>query len=70
MSTNEIMTIIDQNTPNAIAGFINRGELTLTELNDALVESVKGVTDNDKSEIALFLKREKKVDDCISYLDY
>ena len=70
MSTNEIMTTIDQNTPNAIADFINRGELTLTELNDALVESVKGVTDNDKSEIALFLKREKKVDDCIGYLDY
>lgn len=64
-----IIALLDKESPKQIAKHINEGEFTYTELNDALVDSVKGVTNDDHAAISLFFKREKKVDDCLSYLD-
>lgn len=65
----DIIKILDSESPKQIASHINNGEITLTEMNERLVDSVKGITDNDKEEIELYFKRAKKLDASISYLD-
>ena len=65
----DIIHIIDGETAKGIAGHINAGEFTLTEANNVLVDSIKGIADTDKEAISLFFKRTKKLDASIVYLD-
>ena len=65
----DIIHIIDTETAKGIAAHINAGEFSLTEANDSLVNSIKGITDADKEAISLFFKRTKKLDTSIVYLD-
>ena len=65
----DIIKILDSESPKQIASHINNGEISLTEANNLLVDSVKGITDSDKEEIELYFKRAKKLDDSIVYLD-
>ena len=65
----DIIKILDSESPKQIASHINRGEISLTEANNLLVDSIKGITDSDKEEIELYFKRAKKLDDSIVYLD-
>ena len=65
----DFIKILDSESPKQIASHINRGEISLTEANNLLVDSVKGITDKDKREIALYLKRAEKLDASIVYLD-
>ena len=64
-----VIDIIDNETARGIASHINAGEFTLTEANNVLVDSVRGITEKDKEAIALYLKRVKKLDASIVYLD-
>ena len=64
-----IIRFLDEESPREIAGRINNGEFTLSELNDSLADSVKGITDEDTDNISLFFKRERKLDKCITYLE-
>lgn len=64
-----IIKFLDEESPREIAGRINNGEFTLSELNDSLADSVKGITDEDTDKISLFFKRERKLDKCITYLE-
>lgn len=66
----QIIKIIDSENPRDIASHINNGEFTYTELNDALVDSVIGVTDKDLDAISLFFKRECKVEETQQYLAF
>ena len=65
----DIIKIIDSENARGIASHINKGEFTLTEANNVLVDSVKGITEDDKESIALYLKRAKKLDASIVYLE-
>ena len=65
----DIIHIIDSESAKGIAAHINDGEFSLTEANDVLVDSVRGITDTDKEAISLFFKRTKKLDASIVYLD-
>ena len=64
-----IIKILDTEGARQIASHINRGEFSLTEANNALADSVKGISDDDHKAISAFFKRAEKLDDCIVYLD-
>ena len=64
-----IINLLDTENAKKIASRINRGEFTLSELNDSLVETLKGVTNEDRASVNKYLKRAEKLDDCIVYLD-
>ena len=66
---NNIIEYLDRESPRQIAKRINIGEFTLSELNDSLADTLKGVTDEDTDKISLFFKRESKLDKCITYLE-
>ena len=65
-----IIKIIDNETAKQIASHINKGEFSWSELNSALIDSIEGVTEKDAEKISLFFKREKKVDEVQSFLDF
>ena len=65
----DIIKILDSESPKQIASHVNKGEISLTEMNDQLVDSVKGISEDDKESIALYLKRAKKLDASIVYLE-
>ena len=64
-----IIELLDTENAKKIASRINRGEFTLSELNDSLVETLKGVNDEDHVSVNKYLKRAEKLDSCIVYLD-
>ena len=66
---NNIIEYLDRESPKQIAKRINIGEFTLSELNDSLVETLKGVTNEDHASVNKYLKRAEKLDSCIVYLD-
>ena len=65
----DIIKILDSESPKQIASHVNKGEISLTEMNDQLVDSVRGISEDDKESIALYLKRAKKLDASIVYLE-
>lgn len=65
----DIIKILDSESPREIASHVNKGEISLTEMNDQLVDSVRGISEDDKESIALYLKRAKKLDASIVYLE-
>ena len=66
----DIIKILDSESPREIASHVNKGEISLTEMNDRLVDSVIGVTDKDLDAISLFFKREDKVEATQQYLAF